>query len=53
MKNFEFFNPVRILFGEGQIDMITQELLPYQTILLTYGVEVLNGMAFTIRLLAP
>lgn len=37
MNNFEFYNPVKILFGEGQIDRITQELLPYHTVLLTYG----------------
>jgi len=37
MKNFEFYNPVKILFGEGQIEKITQEILPYSTVLLTYG----------------
>lgn len=37
MKNFEFYNPVKVLFGEGQIDKIPQEILPYSTILITYG----------------
>ncbi|HDP75903.1 MAG TPA: iron-containing alcohol dehydrogenase [Bacteroidales bacterium] len=37
MKNFEFYNPVKILFGEGQIDKIPQEILPYHTILIAYG----------------
>lgn len=37
MKNFEFYNPVKILFGEGQIDKIPQEIVPYSTVLLTYG----------------
>jgi len=37
MNNFEFYNPVKILFGEGQIENISKEIAPYNTILLTYG----------------
>ncbi len=37
MKNFEFYNPVKIFFGEGQIDKLSQEILPFSSILLTYG----------------
>ena len=37
MKNFEFYNPVKIFFGEGQIDRLSQEISPFSSILLTYG----------------
>jgi NADP-dependent alcohol dehydrogenase len=37
MNNFEFYNPVRILFGRGQIEKLS-ELLPYgKRVLLLYG----------------
>lgn len=37
MKNFEYFNPVKILFGDDQIEKIAEEVAPYNTIMLTYG----------------
>jgi len=37
MKNFTFYNPVRIHFGQDQYDKISEELLGYNNILLTYG----------------
>lgn len=38
MKNFVFENPTRILFGEGMLDRLPEELAPYgPKILLVYG----------------
>lgn len=37
MKNFDYYNPVKILFGEGKIDQIAAELKKGDRILLTYG----------------
>lgn len=37
MKNFEFYNPVKIFFGRDQISKIAQELKPYSKIMLVYG----------------
>ncbi|MDD3687923.1 MAG: iron-containing alcohol dehydrogenase [Bacteroidales bacterium] len=37
MKNFEFYNPVRIFFGKDQISKIALELKPYSKIMLVYG----------------
>lgn len=37
MYNFEFKNPVKILFGKGQIAQISNELPKNKKILLTYG----------------
>ncbi len=38
MKNFVFQNPTRILFGQGMLDKLPQELAPYgDKILLVYG----------------
>lgn len=37
MKNFDFFNPVKILFGEGKIEQMSSELVYGKNILLTYG----------------
>ncbi len=37
MYNFTFYNPVKILFGKGQIANIAQEIPPSAKILLTYG----------------
>jgi NADP-dependent alcohol dehydrogenase len=36
MQNFEFFNPTKILFGEGEIARL-RELLPSTKVLLLYG----------------
>jgi len=37
MENFEFYNPVKILFGKNQIEKLN-ELIPYgSNIMLTYG----------------
>ncbi len=37
MNNFEFFNPVRILFGNDKIEKIGMQLNPTDRILMTYG----------------
>jgi NADP-dependent alcohol dehydrogenase len=37
MKNFEFYNPVKIYFGNDQIAKLTTELMPYKKIMLVYG----------------
>ena len=37
MNNFEFFNPVKILFGNDKIEKIPVELNPTDRILMTYG----------------
>jgi len=37
MNNFEFYNPVRVLFGEGQIAKIVDLLPDNGKILLVYG----------------
>lgn len=37
MKNFQFYNPVRILFGKGQIASVAQQVPTGAKVLLTYG----------------
>lgn len=37
MNNFDFYNPVKILFGEGKIDLLSQEISNDSVILITYG----------------
>ncbi|MGD9153158.1 MAG: iron-containing alcohol dehydrogenase [Gammaproteobacteria bacterium] len=37
MQNFEFYNPVKIFFGEGEIAKLEQEIPADKRILLTYG----------------
>ena len=37
MQNFEFFNPVKILFGKGQIARLSEEVPPGARVLLMYG----------------
>ncbi len=37
MKNFEFYNPVKIYFGKDQVSKLSTELLPYKKIMLVYG----------------
>ena len=37
MNNFEFYNPVRVLFGKGQIANIKNQLAGSKKILFTYG----------------
>ncbi|MFM6278445.1 MAG: NADH-dependent alcohol dehydrogenase, partial [Dolichospermum sp.] len=37
MENFVFYNPVKILFGKGQIANIGTEIPPEAKILITYG----------------
>ncbi|AGY60147.1 iron-containing alcohol dehydrogenase [Gloeobacter kilaueensis] len=37
MQNFTFHNPVKILFGQGQIRALATEIPPAARILLTYG----------------
>ena len=37
MRNFEFVNPTRILFGKGQIAAVSKEVPPGAKVLLTYG----------------
>lgn len=37
MQNFQFYNPVKILFGKGQMANITQEISSEAKVLITYG----------------
>jgi len=37
MKNFTFYNPVRIHFGKDQIEKITEEVSKFNKIMLTFG----------------
>ncbi|PAX49069.1 NADH-dependent alcohol dehydrogenase, partial [Brunnivagina elsteri CCALA 953] len=37
MQNFSFHNPVKILFGKGQIANIATEIPTNAKILMTYG----------------
>jgi NADP-dependent alcohol dehydrogenase len=37
MQNFQFYNPVKILFGKGQIASITPEIPVGARVLMTYG----------------
>ncbi|MBN1989859.1 MAG: iron-containing alcohol dehydrogenase [Bacteroidales bacterium] len=37
MKNFDFYNPVKILFGEGKMDQLPMEIPANAVILMTYG----------------
>jgi len=37
MKNFVFYNPVKIYFGEGQISKLSNEIPKDATVLMTYG----------------
>ncbi len=43
MYNFEYKNPVKILFGKGQISKLSNEISPDRKILITYG----GGSIFT------
>ncbi len=37
MENFEFYNPVRILFGKGTIDELSKHVPEGKKVLITYG----------------
>ncbi|MDI9535263.1 MAG: iron-containing alcohol dehydrogenase [Bacteroidota bacterium] len=37
MRDFEFYNPVKIIFGKNKIANIAEELKPYNKIMFTYG----------------
>ncbi len=37
MKNFEFWNPVKILFGKDQLKQLSKQIAPEKRILLLYG----------------
>ncbi len=37
MENFQFYNPVRIIFGKGQIKTLKKNIPPKSKVLLTYG----------------
>ncbi len=37
MQNFDFYNPTKILFGEGKIETITEEIPDDAKVLMTYG----------------
>lgn len=38
MDNFVYYNPVKLLFGKGQLDKVAEEILPYgKKILFVYG----------------
>lgn len=37
MKNFEFYNPVKIIFGKDEINRLPEIIAPYKKIMFTYG----------------
>src|SRR5699024_6806074 len=37
MNNFEFYNPTKIIFGEGEIEKIAEEIPSDAKVLMTYG----------------
>lgn len=37
MDNFQFWNPVKLIFGKGVIGQLEKELAPYKNILVVYG----------------
>lgn len=38
MENFTFHNPTKLIFGKGQLDVLSEEVKPYgNKILLVYG----------------
>ncbi len=37
MNNFDYYNPVKILFGEGKIDLLSKEIPKDAKVLFTYG----------------
>lgn len=37
MNNFEFYNPTKIIFGEGEIEKLTDEIPKDAKVLMTYG----------------
>ena len=37
MLDFEFYNPVKIIFGEGKISQLPYEIPKNKKILMTYG----------------
>lgn len=37
MKNFEFYNPVKVIFGKDQINKLSINIKPYNRIMIIYG----------------
>lgn len=37
MNNFEFYNPVRVIFGKGQIEQINKQIDSSKKVMMTYG----------------
>lgn len=45
MENFEFYNPCRILFGDGKLDRLGELIRAYSdNILLVYGKSSMNAI---------
>ena len=45
MNEFVFHNPVKLIFGKGQLQKLSQELAKYgKKVLVVYGAEVLREM---------
>jgi NADP-dependent alcohol dehydrogenase len=49
MENFEFYNPVRIFFGKGQISKISTQIPAGSRVMLLYGGAAFSGMVFMSR----
>jgi NADP-dependent alcohol dehydrogenase len=49
MNNFTFYNPVKIIFGKGQIAQLSKQIPANARILLTYGGGVYSKTESTIR----
>ncbi|MEZ4904826.1 MAG: hypothetical protein R2822_25290 [Spirosomataceae bacterium] len=46
MNNFQYHNPVRIIFGKGQIAQLAKQIPADTTLMLLYGGGVFLKMAF-------
>jgi len=49
MKNFTYFNPTKIIFGEHVIAKIADEISEVHRIMITYGGGSVKKTAFTTR----
>jgi NADP-dependent alcohol dehydrogenase len=48
MQNFTFYNPVRVLFGAGQIGCLPREIPEGVKVLMTYGPTAVAASSATV-----
>ena len=49
MQNFEYYNPVKIFFGEGEISKLSQAIPADKKVLMLYGGGSIKKIASTIK----